>query len=45
MADSQKFKCRVCGAIHGGVNSPNVCADCYAKGHRRFAWRVRRGIA
>ena len=31
---SQKFKCKVCGQIHGGVKSPNVCPDCYAKGHR-----------
>ncbi len=37
MGESQKFKCRVCGVLHGGVYSPNVCQDCYKKGHRRIA--------
>jgi rubrerythrin len=32
MADSDKYKCKVCGAIHGGVYSPDVCAECYKKG-------------
>lgn len=43
MTGSQKYKCKVCGAIHGGVKSPNVCADCYAKGERRRYFRPALG--
>lgn len=28
------LRCSVCGAWHGGVYSPNVCADCWKKGLR-----------
>lgn len=27
-------KCKYCGVVHGGVNSPNVCRDCWKKGLR-----------
>jgi hypothetical protein len=28
------LRCSHCGAWHGGVYSPNVCADCWGKGLR-----------
>lgn len=31
---SQKFKCTICGKIHGGVYSTTVCQQCYEKGHK-----------
>jgi hypothetical protein len=35
MSGSQRFKCKHCGAIHGGVDSPDVCHECWVKGLRR----------
>lgn len=31
---SPRYKCVQCGAWHGGVFSPSVCADCWEKGYR-----------
>ncbi|MBD3660997.1 MAG: peptidoglycan-binding protein [Arenibacter algicola] len=28
------YWCRVCGAPHGGVHSPNICWQCWNKGYR-----------
>ena len=28
------YWCRVCGAPHGGVYSPNICWQCWNKGYR-----------
>ena len=36
MANSNKYKCTKCGAIHGGVDSTTLCHECYMKGKRRF---------
>jgi hypothetical protein len=33
-ARSYQYVCRNCTAYHGGVYSPNVCHNCYNKGHR-----------
>lgn len=30
-ARSHRYKCTNCGAIHGGVYSSKLCADCYLK--------------
>jgi len=30
----QSLKCKVCGEYHQGIDSANVCRDCYSKGHR-----------
>ena len=34
LANSKKLKCKVCGVLHTGIYSANVCMDCYSKGHR-----------
>ncbi|MEW5729134.1 MAG: peptidoglycan-binding domain-containing protein [Pseudomonadota bacterium] len=28
---SPRYKCTVCGALHGGVYSPTVCHNCFVK--------------
>jgi hypothetical protein len=35
MATSPVHTCKHCGAKHGGVYDPYVCADCWKKGKRR----------
>jgi rubrerythrin len=34
IAMAATYKCKICGAWHGGSKSPDVCPDCWSKGHR-----------
>lgn len=31
LARSPQYTCMVCGALHGGVYSPNICHQCFLK--------------
>jgi hypothetical protein len=32
---SPRFKCKICGALHGGgMPDPDICRECWNKGHR-----------
>jgi len=33
-AKAAEFKCKQCGAFHGGLYSTRICPDCWKKGHR-----------
>ena len=33
-AKADEFKCKQCGAFHGGLYSTRICLDCWKKGHR-----------
>jgi len=41
MAGSITYTCKVCGAPHGGVYHPDICHNCWAKGHRPRYFGIR----